>query len=100
MEKQSSTYISYGLAGLEKQEVAVFIRKNKTLIAFLIFRLPGAAYSGMHFPLDLPGHILYGPLLNSVGEVTEKPFTNPAVVYMPIKSGLDSAYIDMTALCN
>lgn len=37
-------------------------------MAFLIFGLPGAAYSGMHFPLDLAGLILYGPLLNAVGE--------------------------------
>ena len=90
----------HGLARLEKQEATVFIRKNKTLMAFLIFGLPGAAYSGMHFPLDLPGPILYRRLLNAVGEATEKPFTNLVVVYMPIKSGLNSAYIDMTALCN
>lgn len=69
-------------------------------MAFLIFRLPGAANSGMHFPLDLLGHILCRRLLNTVGEATEKPFTNLAVVYMSIKSGLNSAYIDMTALCN
>ena len=53
---------------VEKQKATVFIRQNKTLMAFLIFGLPGAAYSGMHFPLDLLGLILYGPLLNAVGE--------------------------------
>lgn len=88
------------LARVEKQEAAVFIRQNKTLMAFLIFGLPGAAYSGMHFPLGVPGPILYWPPLNAVGEATEKPFTNLVVVYMPIKSGLNRAYIDMTALCN
>lgn len=88
------------LTRVEKQEAAVFIRQNKTLMAFLIFGLPGAAYSGMHFPLGLLAPILYGPLLNAVGEASEKPFTNLVVVYMAIKSGLNSAYIDMTALCN
>lgn len=83
---------------MEKQEAAVFTRQNKTFMAFLIFGLPGGVYSGMHFPLGLP--ILYWPLLNAVGEATEKPFTNLVVVYMPIKSGLNSAYIDMAALCN
>lgn len=91
---------SYGLARLEKQEAAVFIRQNKTLMGFLIFGLLGAAYSGMHLPLDLSRPILCGPLLNAVGEATEKPFTNLVVVYMPIKSGLNSAYIDIIALCN
>lgn len=38
--------------------------------------------------------------LYAVGEATEKPFTNIVVVYMAIKSGLNSAYMDMTALCN
>lgn len=87
-------------ARAEKQEASVFIRQNKALMAFLIFGLPGAGCSGMHFPIDWPVSILYGPLLNAVGEATEKPFTNLVVVYMPIKSGLNSAYIDMTALCN
>lgn len=88
------------LARVEKQEAIVFIWLNKTFIAFLIFGLPGAAYSGMHFPHGVSGPILYWPLLNAVGEATEKPFTNLVVVYMPIKSGLNRAYIDMTALCN
>lgn len=92
------TYPMVGKAG--KQEATVFIRQNKTLMAFLIFGLPGAGFSGMHFPLDLPVPILCGPLLNGVREVTEKPFTNLVVVYMPIKSGLHSVDTDMTALCN
>lgn len=56
-------------------------------MAFLIFGLPGGAYSGMHFPLGLV--VLYWPLLNAVGEATEQPFTNHVVVFMPIKSGLN-----------
>lgn len=100
-EKKATLGIHFlWLASVEKQEATVFIRLNKTLMAFLIFGLPGAAYSGMHSPPGLPGPILYWPLLNAVGEATEKPFTNLVVVYMAIKSGLNSAYIDMTALCN
>lgn len=38
--------------------------------------------------------------VNAVGEATEQPFTNLVVVFMPIKSGLYSAYIDMAALWN
>lgn len=88
------------LARLEKQEATVFIRLNKTLMAFLIFGLPGAGFCGMHFPLDLPVPILCRPQLNAVREVTDNPFTNLVVVYMPIKSGLNSDDTDMTALCN
>lgn len=83
---------------MEKQEAAAFIRQGKTLMAFLIFGLPGGVRSGMQFFIGLP--ILHWPLLNEVGEATEKPFSNLVVVYMPIKSGLKSAYIDMAALCN
>ena len=82
------------LERVEKQEAAVFIRQNKTLMAFLIFGLPGAAHSGMCWL-----SWAYS-LLNAVGEATEKPFTNLVVVYMPIKSGLNNAYKDLTALCN
>lgn len=67
-------------------------------MAFFKFVLLGADSSGMQFPPDLP--ILCGPLLNAVREVTEKPFTDLVVVYMPIKSGLHSNDTDMTALCN
>lgn len=69
-------------------------------MAFLIFGLPGTGLSGMCFPLDLPGPILCGLLLNAVGEASEKPFMNLVVVYMPINSALNRVYIDMPAMFN
>lgn len=42
------------LARVEKPEAAFIMRQNKTLMACLIFVLPGGACSGMHFFLGLP----------------------------------------------
>lgn len=70
-KKNTPTPLPIHFPWLGGQEGTSFKRQNKNLMVFLIFGLPGAAYSGMHFPLDLAGLILYGPLLNAVGEAIQ-----------------------------